>query len=65
MEGGRWRFSASSDAGETTPYPSFTVHRKTVLVVRGSDGVEGRVRLYGSTLEKGGLFKVFSYVVDD
>jgi hypothetical protein len=52
-------------AGETTRYPSFNVHRDTVLVVRGSDAVERQVRLYGSTVEKDGLFKVFSYVVDD
>ena len=51
--------------GETTRYPSFTVFRDTVLVVRASDGVEHRVRLYGSTLEKDASFKVFSYVVDD
>ena len=51
--------------GESTRYPSFTVHRETVLVVRGSDAVEQQLRLYGSTLEKEGLFRVFSYVVDD
>ena len=51
--------------GETTRYSSFVVHRDTVLIVRGSDGAEHRLRLYGSTVEKDGFFKVFSYVVDD
>jgi hypothetical protein len=52
-------------AGKTTAYPGFTVHGDTLLIVRGSDGLERRLQLYGSTLEKDGLFKVFSYVVDD
>jgi hypothetical protein len=52
-------------AGETTRYASFVVHRETALIVRGGDASEHRVRLYGSTLEKDRLFKVFSYVVDD
>jgi hypothetical protein len=43
-------------AGETTRYASFVVHR---------DGLEQGLRLYGSTLEKDGVFKVFSFVVDD
>jgi hypothetical protein len=51
-------------AGGTTKYGSYLVHRDTVLVVRGRDGIEG-LRLYGSTLEKDSAFKVFSYVVDD
>jgi hypothetical protein len=52
-------------AGETTRYATYLVHRETVLVVRNASGGEERLRVYGSTLEKDGAFKVFSYVVDD
>jgi hypothetical protein len=51
--------------GGSTRYGACLVHRDTVLVVRRRDGVDERVRLYGSTLEKDGAFKVFSYVVDE
>ena len=51
--------------GETTRYASYVVHRDTVLVVCDRDGAEQQLRLYGSTLETDGTFKVFSYVVDD
>jgi hypothetical protein len=36
-----------------------------VLVVRDEAGAERRLRLYGSTLERDGRFKVFSFVVDE
>jgi hypothetical protein len=51
--------------GETTRYACSVVHRDTVLVVRDRDGAEQQLRLYGSTLETDGTFKVFSYIVDD
>lgn len=51
--------------GESTRYESFSVHRETILVVREGSGAEQEIRVYGSTLEKAGSFKVFSYVVDD
>ena len=63
--GRRLTFDRIEYAGESTRYPSFVVHRETVLIVHGSDGTEQRLRLYGSTVEKDGRFKVFSYVVDD
>lgn len=50
--------------GETTAYPTFSVHRDSVLTVRTSDGATERVRLFGSVLERDGRFKLFSYVVD-
>jgi hypothetical protein len=55
----------SEHEGDSTRYGSCLVHRDTVLVVRRRDGVDERMRLYGSTLEKDGAFKVFSYVVDE
>ena len=63
--GGRsWTLLRVEYGGETTRYPGFAVHRDTILIVRDNAGAEQRLRLYGSTLEKDGLFKVFSYVVD-
>jgi hypothetical protein len=52
-------------AGETSTYGEVTVRRDTTLVVAGLDGTERLVRLFGSTIERDGAWKVFSYVVDD
>lgn len=52
-------------AGATTDYGSVTVHRDTVLTIRTADGTERRVRLFGSTIEQAGHYKVFSYVPGD
>lgn len=51
-------------ADETTPYESYLVHRKATLVVKGADGTDETVRLFGSVFEQGGRFKVFSYNID-
>jgi hypothetical protein len=51
-------------AGESTRYPTYTVHRDTMLTVREADGATRNVRFFGSSLEKDGDWKVFSYVVD-
>lgn len=48
----------------TTQYQSYLVHRDTAVIVRDATGAEQLLRLFGSTLEKDGKFKVFSYVVD-
>lgn len=50
--------------GGRTPYTDVVVHRGAVFDVRGPDGQE-EIRVCGSFLEKGGRWKVFSYVVDD
>jgi hypothetical protein len=50
--------------GETSRYANSTVHRDTTLKVRDADGTETDVRLFGSSLQKDGAWKVFSYVVD-
>ena len=50
--------------GETTDYEGFTVRRKAAVLVRGRDGAERAVRLFGSVVTAGGRHKVFSYVVD-
>jgi len=51
-------------SGETTDYDGVTVRRDTRLVVKDGAGNERIVRLFGSTIEQRGRYKVFSYVVD-
>lgn len=50
--------------GETTEYRTFSVSREAELVVADADGVEQRVRVFGSVLHDGDRVKIFSYVVD-
>lgn len=51
-------------AGQTTDHGHYRVHRETVLVVRDGEGKTSELRMFGSMLEMGGRWKVFSYVVD-
>ena len=62
--GRRYHLLAVEFDGESTPYDTYTVHRESRLVVRGDDGAELQLRLFGSVLERDGEFKLFSYVVD-
>ena len=48
----------------STTYPEYLVHREATFRVRSHAGVEETLRLCGSMLEKGGVWKVFSYVTD-
>lgn len=50
--------------GGVTQYKTYLVHRESILDVRDRDGRRRTLRLFGSTIEKGGGFKVFSYVVE-
>ncbi|MDA1185160.1 MAG: hypothetical protein O2930_11015 [Acidobacteria bacterium] len=52
-------------AGDASDYGPVRVYRETWLRVLDGDGVELTVRLFGSTIEQNGRYKVFSYVVDD
>ena len=62
--GGRdYRFIAATFGGETTDYGAFRVHRKTTLDVRGPAGPV-TLRLFGSLVESGGRWKIYSFVVD-
>ena len=63
--GRRYALVSLRGAGETTKYPSYTVSRDTVLRVRDETGGEMEVRLFGSTIQKDGGWKVFSWVVDE
>ena len=49
----------------TTNYAHYVVHRDSMFDVVDDAGVESRLRLCGAFLEKDGVWKVFSYVVDD
>jgi hypothetical protein len=62
--GERWTLQGVRFNGATTDYQSFRVRRKTVLEVENADGARETVRLFGSLLQQGGRFKVFSYVID-
>ena len=43
---------------------SYKVHKEAHLVVKDEKGEQQEVRLFGSVLEMGGQFKLFSFVVD-
>jgi len=51
--------------GESTTYPSYVVHRQTVLRARDESGGEVDLRVFGSSLQKDGSWKVFSYVAEE
>lgn len=51
--------------GEVTRYPSYTVHRGVVFVVRRPDGTTEDLTACGSFLEQQSRWKVFSYVTSD
>ena len=50
--------------GGIEDYGTFKVHRESTLLLKDREGREQTGRLFGSILEHGGRFKVFSYVVD-
>jgi hypothetical protein len=63
--GGRsYEFVRLTHEGAVTQHRTFVVRRQAVVVVRDSEGQERSLHLFGSTLERAGRFKVFSYVVD-
>lgn len=51
--------------GTTTDHGSYRVHRDAILIVREATGELRELRVLGSMLEHDGVWKVFSYVVDD
>lgn len=50
--------------GQTTDHGTYSISRKTRLVVRDQTGAERRVRLFGSLIRQNGGSKVYSYIVD-
>lgn len=63
--GRRYTLVSLRFAGEATRYPSYIVHRETVVRVRDETGATDDIRFFGSTIEKDQGWKVFSYVADD
>lgn len=51
--------------GEATRYGDVTVHRRATVAARTRAGDPARLQVFGSMIEQGGRWKVFSYVVDD
>jgi hypothetical protein len=64
QRGKRYRLRRVSFDHATT-YAHYVVHRDSVFDVVDEAGAESRLRLCGAFLEKDGVWKVFSYVVDD
>src|SRR5688500_9282937 len=50
--------------GASTRYTTCEVHRDTVLTVRDETGMPLDLKLFGSSVEQDGRWKVFSFVVD-
>jgi hypothetical protein len=63
-EGKRYELISLKFAKGTEVYPSYKVHKETLLRVRDEKGEEQELRLFGSILEMDGKFKLFSFVVD-
>jgi len=63
--GHRYTLISVRNSGETTQYPSYKVYRDTVLQVRDETNAVVELRLFGSTVQKDGAWKVFSYIVDE
>ena len=63
--GGRRYELVGVDFSDRTDYGAYRVHREASLRVRDANGGATTIRVCGSMIEKGGAWKVFSYVVDD
>jgi hypothetical protein len=63
--GGPRRTLRRARFSRTTPYESYVVHHDATMVVDDADGRPQEIRVCGSMIEKGGAWKVFSYVVDN
>jgi hypothetical protein len=63
--GHRYALVSVRNDGATTQYPSYEVRRDTVLGVRDEAGMMVDLRVVGSIIRKDGMWKVFSYVVDE
>lgn len=63
--GRRYRLERVEFLSETTDYITFAVHRDARLVLVDEEGVTRRLRLFGSMIERGGRWKLFSFVNDE
>jgi hypothetical protein len=62
--GRRYELVGVRFGGASTRYSKCEVHRETVLTVRDAEGASQDLRLFGSSVEEDGAWKVFSYVLD-
>jgi hypothetical protein len=62
--GQRYTLARVAFSGKTD-YASYVVHRGATFHVTDASGTAQGIRVCGSFLEKGGAWKVFSYVVDE
>jgi hypothetical protein len=62
--GRRYTLVGVTSSGRTS-YNSYTVHRETTLRVKDPSGELTDLRICGSMLEKGGAWKIFSFVVSE
>jgi hypothetical protein len=60
----RLTLKAIDFAGPPTDYGAFRIHPKTSMTVSDERGRRATVRLFGSMIESGGRWKVYSFVVD-
>lgn len=63
--GRAYRVEAVRFTGASTPYGDTVVHRDSLVTVRDAAGARLEVRLFGSAIERGGQWKVFSYNVEE
>jgi hypothetical protein len=62
--GRRYRLLGMEFREAATPYETFVVHREAVLRLRDEQGAERTLALFGSVLQRGGEYKLFSFVAD-
>jgi hypothetical protein len=62
--GQSYRLVSVRFTGGTSQYRTYLVHRSAAVETRDADGHAQTLRLFGSVIQRGRGFKVFSYVVD-
>ena len=65
VHGGRRYALLGVTFSRETRYPSFVVHHDAALRVTSPEGPEAELRACGSMVSKSGVWKVFSYIVDN
>jgi hypothetical protein len=50
--------------GDTTDYGTYRVYRRSNVTLRDAAGRLETIRIFGSVIEQGGRYRVFSYVID-
>ena len=63
--GKRYELKRVVFGGDETRYGSYRVRREATFDVIDASGTQTSLRVCGSFIEKDGVWKVFSYVIDD